>query len=364
MRIEELDTPAVVIDLDILERNIAKLATYCRENQVALRPHIKTHKMPELARRQINSGAIGVTAAKVGEAEIMADAGVEDILIAYPIVSAEKAKAIAELLKRCRVTVSLDSIEAAQVLSSAMSAAGVTLNTLVEIDVGFGRCGVQDAAQTLVLAQQIDALPGLKLKGLMYYPGHLFIPHDEQSKLIPVINEKVEAAYRALESAGLDVSIVSAGSTPTAYRAHEFTRVTEIRPGMYLLNDRNLLLGGFTTLEECALSVHVTVVSTAVPGKAIHDGGSKTFSSDRLLTGDGKDFGLVVEDDAAAFYGMSEEHGHLKITESSKSYRVGERLHIIPNHVCTTINMHDQVYAARNGVVEAVWSVAARGRVR
>jgi D-serine deaminase-like pyridoxal phosphate-dependent protein len=365
MHISELDTPSLLLDLDVMERNIARMAAYCKQSHIALRPHIKTHKIPAIAQRQIAAGAIGITAAKPSEALIMADGGMSDILIAYPIVSPAKAEILASLIARgITISVSLDSPEAAECLAAAAHRVGVTISLLVEIDVGFGRCGVASPEQAVALATTISRLPGARFGGLMYYPGHLFVKPPDQDRLIEEVDEKVEATYAALSAAGFEIPVVSGGSTPTALRSAEFSHLTEIRPGMYPLNDRNLVEGGFARVENCALTVLTTVVSTAVAGRAILDGGSKTFSSDRLLTGDGRGFGLVVNDPGVLFYTMSEEHGHLDIRESTTAYKVGQHVRVIPNHVCTTINMHNTIYAIRGDQVEDVWKVAARGCVR
>jgi len=364
MHIGELDTPSVVVDLDVLERNLGRMAAYSARTGIKLRPHIKTHKVPELALRQVALGAIGIAAAKPSEAAIMAVAGLDDIFIAYPIVAPHKAEAFLSLCDTTHLSISVDSIEAAQCMAKASDTHGYDLPILVELDVGFGRCGVQSAAAALELAQQIEKHPGAHFGGLMYYPGHMMVPVEQQNIFLPKVNAAVESAYEAITKAGLEVAVVSGGSTPMAYRSEEFSHLTEIRPGMYPLNDRNLVVGGFATLEECALSVITTVVSNAVPNRIIHDGGSKTFSSDRLLTGDHIGHGLVLQDSDAIFYGLSEEHGHLDVTHSTRSYRLGERLRILPNHVCATINMHDTIYGVRGDQVETVWTVAARGRVQ
>ena len=365
MHIDELDTPALVLDLDVLERNIARMADYCRATGVSLRPHIKTHKIPAIARMQIASGATGITVAKPSEAAIMADAGVRDILIAYPIVSRSKADALAALAARgVRISVSLDSAESAECLAAAAQRASVTLALLVELDVGFGRCGVESPQAAVALAAHISRQPGTTFGGLMYYPGHLFVPSERQTQLIGEINAQVQATQEALLAAGFEVPVVSGGSSPTAYRSAEFSPLTEIRPGMYPFNDRNLVEGGFARVEDCALTVLTTVVSTAVAGRAILDGGSKTFSSDGHLTGNGQGFGLVVGDPGTVLYKLSEEHGHLDVTNAERSYCVGQAVRIVPNHVCTAINMHDALHTVRGGLVEEVWPIAARGCVR
>lgn len=295
----------------------------------------------------------------------MSEGGIDDILIAYPIVSSAKANALVDLAEKgTRISVSLDSAEAAQCLSQAAAARGLKMPLLVEIDAGFHRCGVATPADAIALAQIIDRLPGAKFGGLMYYPGHMFVPLEEQPPLREKVNEAIEAAYQALTSAGFSISTITGGSSPTAYTGHLFSHTTEIRPGMYHLNDRNLVEAGFATLPECALTVLTTVVSIAVPGQVILDGGSKTFSSDRLLTGNHKGHGAIVEDPGAVLFGLSEEHGHVNIAASSRQYRIGEHLRIVPNHVCTTINMHDRIYGIRNDEVVEIWPIAARGKVQ
>jgi D-serine deaminase-like pyridoxal phosphate-dependent protein len=365
MHISELDTPALILDLDIMERNIASMAAYSAQAKVSLRPHIKTHKIPRIAQRQIDAGAIGITSAKHSEAAVMVAEDIRDILIAYPIVSAAKADALASLVAEgASITVSLDSETSARCLSEAAGRSGQHFTLLVEIDVGFGRCGLATSGLALSLARLIDTLPGVTFGGLMYYPGHIFAQGPDQEAKIVDVNRRVDAAWDALTSAGFTITTVSGGSSPTARRATDFHHITEIRPGMYPFNDRNLLEAGYATLGDCALRVLATVVSTAVSGHAVLDTGSKTLSSDRLLTGDKIGFGLVVEDPTASLFGLSEEHGHLDIAHSEKKYTVGERLTVIPNHVCTTINMHNSLYAVRNGAVEDIWQIPGRGCVR
>lgn len=364
MHISELDTPSVLVDLDILERNSQRMSDYVHAKGLTLRPHIKTHKIPTIALGEIAKGAIGVTAAKPGEAVVMAEGGVQDIFVAYPIVSRKKADTLLSLSDRARISVSVDSLEAAQVLASASQDRGYDLSILVEIDVGFGRCGLQDDASLVQLAHEIENLSGAHFGGLMFYPGHMMVSLEQQDELLPKVNARVESAYDALVKARFEIPVVSGGSTPMAYRSHEFSHLTELRPGMYLLNDRNLLTGGFATLDDCALTVLTTVVSKAVHGRVILDGGSKTFSSDRLLTGNHVGFGIVRADEDAVFYAMSEEHGHLDVSVSKRRYSIGERLRIVPNHVCTTINMHNTIYGIRGERVEQTWTVAARGCVQ
>ena len=364
MRISQLETPAVVVDLDVMDRNLARMSAYCREHDLLLRPHTKSHKIPELAQRQIAAGASGITVAKLGEAQVMLDAGINDILIAYPIVGGDKTAHLAKLAEQATISVALDSEEVARGISAAAVRHGVTIGVLAEMDVGFGRCGLSNEKDLVALAQTIASLPALEFKGLMFFPGQFTVAPDTRATLRAQVNEFLDRSMEAFARAGVPLAIVSGGSTPTAYESDQFHGVNEVRPGMYIFNDRNTVAISAASLSDCALSVIVTVVSTAVAGHAIVDGGSKTFSSDRFQVGDGVGFGLVKEDEAAIVERFTEEHGHLNIERSERRYRVGDHVSIIPNHVCTTVNMHDEVYGVRGDQVETVWRVAGRGKVR
>jgi D-serine deaminase-like pyridoxal phosphate-dependent protein len=364
MLVSELDTPALIVDLDVMERNLAAMAGYCRQHNLHLRPHTKTHKIPELARKQIESGASGITVAKISEAEVMIDAGLTDLLIAYPIVGPAKTKRLAAIAERASLTVSLDSEEAARGISVAMAERGTTIGILVELDVGFGRCGLGDEARALKLAQTVASLPGLDFRGLMFFPGHFGVLPEERSVLRQQVNEYLDRCLETFERAGLPIRVVSGGSTPSRYESDRFHGVNEVRPGTYIFNDRNTVGVSAAALDDCALSVLVTVVSTSVSDHAVIDGGSKTFSSDRYQAEDGRGFGLIKEDPAAEIERFSEEHGHVNLSRSKRKYSVGERLMVIPNHVCSTVNMHDEIYGVRGEQVETVWRVAARGKVR
>ena len=363
MLISDLDTPAVIVDLDVMERNLSRIANYCREHQLRLRPHTKTHKIPELAKRQIASGATGITVAKISEAEVMFDAGITDILIAYPIVGPAKTARLARLAEQAIITVSLDSEEVARGLSVAAARSGTKIRVLIEMDVGFERCGFSDEADLLARGKKIAELPGLEFRGLMFVPGQFGVAPDERAAMRIQVNDFLDRTLEAFSDAGLPVAILSGGSTPTAYEGGFFHGVNEVRPGTYIFNDRNTVAVSACKLEDCALSVIVTVVSTAVTGHAVVDGGSKTFSYDRFQGGDGSGFGIVKEDPAAQVERFSEEHGHMNIQNSERRYRIGDRLSIIPNHVCTTVNMHDEIYGVRGERVEEVWRVAGRGKV-
>src|ERR1700752_5286879 len=258
MHISELETPAVIVDLDVMERNLSRVADYCRTHRLLLRPHTKTHKIPELAKRQIASGATGITVAKLGEAEVMLDAGIDDILIAYPIVGTEKTTHLAHIAERAKVSVSLDSEEAAREISAAASRQGTTIGVLVEMDVGFGRCGLSNENDLVTLAQKITELPALEFKGLMFFPGHFGVGPDQRATLRAQVNEFLKRSMAAFDRAGVPLSIVSGGSTPTAYESGLFYGVNEVRPGMYIFNDRNTVAIDACSLGDCARSVVVS----------------------------------------------------------------------------------------------------------
>jgi len=363
MLISELDTPALIVDLDVMERNLSRMSAYCREHDLRLRPHTKTHKIPELARKQIDSGAGGITVAKLDEAEVMVDAGLADLLIAYPIVGPTKTRRLADLAQRGTITVSLDSEAAARGISAAVSERESNIKILVELDVGFGRCGVPNETEALQLAQTVSSLPGLNFQGLMFFPGHFGVDPNERKALRVQVNELLDRCLETFARAGVPLNTISGGSTPTRYETHLFHRVNETRPGTYIFNDRNTVGVAAASVEDCALSVLVTVVSTSVSGHAVIDGGSKTFSSDRYQAEDGRGFGLIKNDAAVEIERFSEEHGHLNIARSERLYRVGDRLAVIPNHVCSTVNMHDEIYGVRGERVETIWRVAGRGKV-
>ena len=364
MNLYQLSTPALTIDLDIVERNLDAMAKLCREQGVGLRPHTKTHKTPEVGRMQMERGAVGLTVAKVGEAEAMAAAGLDEILIAYPVLGAEKLRRLATLAHDRSVLMSLDNERTAEELSRAAAQASATIGVLVEFDSGYLRCGLQPGPACVQLAARIEKLPGLKFRGLMTYFGSVWGTIEERRLQAHQVIQPVERALEAFAAARIPVEIVSGGSTPAAEFSREIPGLTEIRPGTYVYNDLNTLFQGACRIEDCAARVLTTVVSTAVPGRAIVDAGSKTLSSDTLGSGPKAGFGQMAEVPDAPLFKLSEEHGHVDTTKSTHQFRVGEVLSIIPNHVCTCVNMHDEVFLVRNQEVVGSWRVAARGKIR
>lgn len=360
---EELDTPALLIDLDVMEANLARMAEYTRAHGLRLRPHTKTHKIPALGRRQIELGAVGLTVAKTSEAEVMLGAAPEDLLIAYPVLGQTKLRRLMAVARRTRLTMSLDSLYAATELSEAAREAGVEVGVLAEIDAGLGRVGVKPGTELVALAKAIGALPSLRFAGIAFYPGHIKRMDEEGGKAFEALGRMLEEVRGDLRAAGLDPGIVSGGSTPTWFHSHELAALNEIRPGTYIFNDRNTAMQGACTLDECAASVMVTVISTAKEGQVIIDGGSKTFSSDPPSSGE-TSHGHVKEAPHAVFRKMNEEHGYVDVRDVAEKMEIGRRLRVIPNHVCVAMNLHEQVYGVRNGKVECTWRVEGRGKLQ
>jgi D-serine deaminase-like pyridoxal phosphate-dependent protein len=355
MNVAQLDTPALVVDLDIFDRNLTHVADYAKAHDLRLRPHTKTHKSPEVARRQLDLGAAGLTVAKIGEAEILVpQLPPVDLLIAFPIFGEPKVERLKRIAAKSQVTVALDSLAAAEQLRNT----GASI--LVEIDVGLGRVGVTPA-EALDLAQAIQRIPGVKFRGLTFYPGH--IKHQDPAA-IEALSHLISTTVADFRRADIEPEIVSGGSTPSLYHSHEIEGLNEIRPGTYVYNDLNTIESGACKIEDCAASVLVTVVSLPREGTMIVDGGSKTFSSDRLSGSNAVTFGRVVEDPAAVFHKMNEEHGFIEISRCDRKFRLGEKLRIIPNHVCVVMNLHEKVYGIRGGELEHEWQVAARGKLQ
>lgn len=349
--IDDLDTPAVLIDLDRVEANLRRAQDYASAHGLALRPHIKTHKIPELARHQMELGAVGITCQKLGEAEVMADAGIRDILITFNLIGRAKTQRLVALARRTRLSVTVDNAVVASELDAAMREAGLRLPVLIECDTGAARCGVQSPEEAVELARLIVGLGGLSFEGLMTYPAR---------GRVPVTAAWLEEAVTGLKAAGLEPKVVSTGGSPDLYRAHEVKVATEHRPGTYIYHDRDQLRASLS-LDDCAMTVLATVVSRPTEGRAILDAGSKTLSSDlNGLEG----YGLVREYPQLIMASFSEEHGHVDCSASNARPRIGERVTVVPNHACAVTNLHDVIYGVRGRRVERVFRVAARGRVQ
>jgi D-serine deaminase-like pyridoxal phosphate-dependent protein len=364
MHVSEIETPALVVDLDRMERNLSRVAEYAREYGLRLRPHSKTHKSIRIGKRQLALGAAGLTVAKVSEAEVMICAEPHEILVAYPILGRTKLERLMAIARRTQVTVALDSIFAAQQLSDAARTAQVTLGVLAEFDAGLGRVGVAPGSPLVGLAQAITRLPHLRFEGIAFYPGHIKSLDATGDEALHRLSKTLSLIHDDFRRAGIELKIVSGGSTPTLFRSHEIEGMNEIRPGTYVYNDINTVRSGGCGMEDCAAAIHATVVSTARPGHMIIDGGSKTFSSDRLVNSTDVTFGHVLEAPGALFHKMNEEHGFVDLNGTDTTFKVGDRVRVIPNHICVAVNLHEQVYGVRGETVEEVWKVDARGKLQ
>ena len=362
MTIHDLDTPALLIDVNVLDGNLRKMAKYCNDHKLALRPHTKTHKMPEVARYQLQHGAAGITVAKLGEAEVMADAGIGDILIVYPLWGEKKWARLVDLATRVRITVAIDSLAVAAGISRAATAAGTEIGIRAEFDTGFHRCGWPIATSSMDEIHKMIALPGLRWDGILVYPGHIMGNQTIRERDIERENETMDTLFELLDFASIPYPVVSGGNTPAALVSHRFHGLTEIRPGTYVFNDRNTVDAESAEFANCALTVLVTVISRSDSQRAIIDSGSKTLSADPLLSGDRLGYGYVLGHPEFKLQELSEEHGHLTISGSS-TIKIGDRLRVIPNHVCTCINLHDRVFVVEGEQVVDQWKVAARGKV-
>ena len=352
----EVETPVPVIDLDRLEANLTDLQSYVDEHGIGLWPHTKTHKSPEIGRRQLDLGAGGLTVAKTGEAQVFQEAGATKLLVHYPPFGADKWERLAAIAAAgVELTVAVDSLPAAEGLARVFDRRGLTAELLVELDVGLHRTGQTTTAGAVAVAQQLAQLPALEVAGISCYPGHCR-PEDPA---LPDKLQEVDAFLRetrdAFGRAGFRADRISGGSTPTRYLTHT-TCVNELRAGTYALLDRN---DGED--DRCALWVEVTVISDAVPGQVVVDAGSKTFTSDDHPDGG---HGSVLGRPGADFAHINEEHGYIDVSSLDERPALGGHLQIVPNHACGCMNLHDGVLAVRDGIVDHVIRVAGRGLVR
>jgi D-serine deaminase-like pyridoxal phosphate-dependent protein len=354
-----LETPVPIVDLDRLEANLERMASYTSSHGLALRPHVKTHKSPWIGARQVSLGAVGLTCATPHEAEEMSAVS-GDILIAYPPVGRGRLARLMSLPTDLKLTVALDSAEAVRGLAAAAHAARRQVGVYVELDFGMRRVGVATAADAIDLARMVERESSLEFRGIAFYPGHIRSDVDAQDEAITRLRQDVGAAREAFERAGIAVPVISGGSTPTAWRAHE-TGATEVRPGTYVFNDRTTAMMGVCTWDDCALSVLATVVSTAVAGQAVIDAGSKALGREPLRA-EGDGFGVLMAHPEVVVKGMSEEHGLLDLSRTDWRPEVGDVVRVIPNHVCIVVHCNDRLTGVRGDVVEREWAVTARGR--
>ncbi|MBP1967326.1 alanine racemase [Paenibacillus aceris] len=361
-----LETPCLIIDAQRMDRNIQVMADMARNHQVNLRPHAKTHKIPAIALQQIEAGAVGITVAKIAEAEVMAAHGIRDIFIAYPLVTASKIERAIRLSQRIELIVGVDSLAGAQLLEQIAGRHGHSLQVRLEIDTGLRRTGVL-YDQAAALAAEIAGMPHLRLTGIYTFRGSLLAGKPtldiaaagkEEGTLMVQLAERLRAQ-------GIAISDVSVGSTPTAAYAAAVEGVTEVRPGTYVFHDRMQARLGACDLEDCAGSVLVTVVSRPSAELAIVDGGSKTFATD-IQPGTEplqlRGFGHILELEDATLARLTEEHGMIELGPQAQAanLRIGDKLRIIPNHICSTVNLHNHVVMQRDQAYKRL-PVLARG---
>ena len=349
----DIPTPALLVDLDAMEENIEQMARYFASRKAKLRPHAKTHKSPFLAWKQLEAGAIGITCAKLSEAEVFIQCGIKDILLANQVTHPKKIRHLAGLARHSRIIVACDSAANAKDLAEAAKAAGASLNVLIEVDVGLGRSGLRTSEQVIELARFIQSSPSLSFQGIMGYEGHCVFIKDFAARKAEgeKANARLVAVRDALIQAGIPIHIVSAGGTGTYNIAGDFPGITEVQAGSYLFMDsRYLELGlGF----KPALTVLATVVSRPDPHNAVVDAGKKALT---------EEFGLPQATlPGAELIRLSEEHGVLKLAPEAQGLKVNDQVQLIPSHGCTTINLHDRYYGIRQGGHEITWPVAARG---
>jgi D-serine deaminase-like pyridoxal phosphate-dependent protein len=355
----ELETPVPLVDLDILDRNLARMAEYAAEHGLGLRPHVKTHKAPRVAREQARLGAVGLSCATPREAEVMASCH-HDLLVAHPPVGL-KAERLMRLPREVDLMVALDSAESIEMLVAAARRHDRSVRVLVELDVGAHRVGVPTAEQAVALARLVKARPPLVYAGVTFYPGHIRQRVEEQPRHIDRLRRDLTATLDTLRGAGLAADIVSGGSTPTAWQTHQIEGLTEIRPGTYVYNDRYTVAIGSCAREECALTVLGTVVSTAVPGQVVIDAGSKALGREPRVE-EGQGFGELLDRPEVTVKAMNEEHGILDLSRTAWRPAVGDQVRILPNHACIVTHLNDVVCGLRGAEVVERYEVTARGR--
>jgi D-serine deaminase-like pyridoxal phosphate-dependent protein len=357
--LSDVDSPALVIDADAMEANIRDMAAYFASAPAALRPHAKTHKSPIIARKQIDAGAIGITCAKLGEAEALQQGGVRDILIANEIVGPRKIARLVRLARHCDIAVAVDNEENARQISDAAVAAGSTVRILVEVNIGMDRCGVEPGSQTLDLVKKVTSMPALTFFGFQAYEGHLVMygSHDERAEKVHEAMTPLIETRRDVEKAGFDVTAISGGGTGTYDITAQIEGFDEIQAGSYVFMDAKYrTVDGPGEQFAPAIFLWSTVVSRPTADRAVLDIGLKTASPELGLP-------RFLDFEGTEITALSEEHAKVTLTDDdARQLKVGDQVRIQPGHVCTTVNLHDRYVVSRNGVVEAVWAVAGRGR--
>ena len=360
--LDQLETPAAAVDLDILSQNLDAMATYTALHGLSLRPHVKTHKSPRIAAEQVRLGAVGLTCATPREMEVMSEVS-QDLLLAHPPIGAAKLARLLTLPRETRLTVALDSAAAIDQIASTARIMDREVGVYIELDVGMKRVGVATPQQVVDLARQVWRSPPLRYAGVAFYPGHIREPLSEQGPALERLSADLRTVLRTLEGEGLAPPVVSGGSTPAAWRMHEVEGLTEVRPGTYVYNDRTTAAIGACSWDDCALTVVATVISTTVPGQVVVDAGSKALGREPMRGAPGEGFGALLDRPELIVSRMSEEHGIIELGDDTDwRPKVGDIVRIVPNHVCVVVHLFDEIHGLRDDVVETSWPVAARGR--
>lgn len=356
---QTIETPAALVDAAVVRANARRVAEYAARHGMAWRPHIKTHKCRQVAQIQVEAGARGLTVATPREAEVMASV-CDDLLLAYPPVGDRRLDRVLSLRQRVRLTVALDDRGALEALAREAAGRGRSVGVLVEVDMGMGRVGVAGNAAALALASRAAELAGVEYRGVLFYPGHIRSSGPEADGPLRLLAGRLESLLESLGGAGLPPAVVSGGSTPFLWRSHELPGLTEIRSGTVIFNDRESLQSGVATAENLAYSVLATVVSSPEPGRAVLDAGAKALAKEPLRNGL-EGFGFLLEHPEVTLSALSEEHGVLDLSRSSWRPVVGERVRVVPNHVCVSVNLQDRLLA-QEGQEWVEWALEARGR--
>lgn len=366
-KVHELDTPALLVNAGVLLRNLMDMAEFTEAMGIQLRPHTKAHKLVPIAQKQLELGATGITVSKLGEAEAMVEAGITDILIAYELVGEAKMERLLNLMEKAEIRVAVDSMDGAALLNTACASRGKELKVLIEVDTGLHRCGTLPGEETLKLAKELAQFPHLKLIGIMTHAGQVYGAGnwDEIRRIGEMEGGEMVKTADLLRANGIEVEVVSVGSTPTAKIAGAVKGITEVRPGNYVFYDA-IQVGLTTAVEEdCALTVLATVISRPAPDRVVIDAGSKALALDQGAHGKSsvRGFGIVKRQSEVVIERLSEEHGILRVPTDSP-LKVGDRIEVIPNHACPVINLFDEVNVVQMDDVVDVWPIHARGRVR
>lgn len=363
-KLAELDTPTLIVDLNTMEENLFWGQEKANKSGVKLRPHIKTHRTPYLAKKQLSYGAKGITVAKTGEAEVMADEGIDDIFIANEVVGDIKLGRIFQLNKRISLAIGVDHLVQARQLSDTFTGSDKPINVLIDIDTGDSRTGVQPGQDTLILAKKIIELPGMKLKGIFTHDGHSYSAKNilEVKQISKKSQENMIETVNLLKKEGINIEEISIGSTPSFLVSEIIPGITEIRPGTYIFMDvaQGNLLEDYT---RCAITVLTTVTNKPALNRVVVDAGTKALTA--YVRGAGvcqtHGYGIIKNRPEIYLESLSDEHGVFTVSPENE-YKIGDKLQIIPNHVCPVCNLYDYIYGVSDDMVISKWKVSARGK--